>query len=40
MNAYKQWEDVMIQDNLQPDIWHEEPTWNNELGKKRNLLPR
>ena len=38
-NAYKQWEDVMIQDNLQPDIWHEEPTWNNELGKKEIYFP-
>ena len=29
----------MIQDNLQPDIWHEEPTWNNKLGKKEIYFP-
>lgn len=38
-NAYKQWETVMIQDNLQPDIWHEEPKWNNSLGEKEIYYP-
>lgn len=38
-NAYKQWETVMIQDNLQPDIWHEEPKWNNSLGQKEIYYP-
>ncbi|QNQ82052.1 Xaa-Pro dipeptidyl-peptidase [Lactobacillus sp. PV037] len=38
-NAYKQWETVMIQDNLQPDIWHEEPKWNNSLGTQELYYP-
>lgn len=38
-NAYNQWETVMIQDNLQPDIWHEESQWNNSLGQKEIYYP-
>ncbi|MBP2056898.1 X-Pro dipeptidyl-peptidase [Lactobacillus colini] len=38
-NAYKQWDDVMIQDNLYPDTWHQEPTWNNSLGQEVTYYP-
>lgn len=38
-NALKQWDDVMIQDNLYPDIWHQEPDWNNSLGQEVTYYP-
>lgn len=38
-NAYDQWADVMIQDNLEADLWHEEPTWNNSLGHEVEYYP-
>lgn len=39
-NAYDQWSRVMIQDNLQPDLWHEEPTWSDSLGQKVEYFPQ
>lgn len=32
-NAYNQWPTVMIQDNLQADLWHQEKDWNNVDGQ-------
>ncbi|WP_283600284.1 Xaa-Pro dipeptidyl-peptidase [Lactobacillus hominis] len=39
-NAYDQWANVMIQDNLEADIWHEEPTWSNALGSQVTYFPQ
>lgn len=33
-NAYNQWPTVMIQDNLEADIWHDEEDWSNDVGQK------
>ena len=38
-NAYKQWDTVLWQDNLYPDIWHGEPTWSNSLGHEETYYP-
>ncbi|WP_297818240.1 Xaa-Pro dipeptidyl-peptidase [uncultured Lactobacillus sp.] len=39
-NAYNQWANVMIQDNLEADIWHQEPTWSDSLGQKVTYFPQ
>ncbi|MDF7639121.1 Xaa-Pro dipeptidyl-peptidase [Lactobacillus sp. ESL0791] len=38
-NAYQQWPTVMVQDNLEADIWHEESDWSDELGQKVTYYP-
>ncbi|KRN03860.1 Xaa-Pro dipeptidyl-peptidase [Holzapfeliella floricola] len=31
-NAAEQWPNVLIQDNIEADVWHAEKTWNNAIG--------
>lgn len=38
-NAYNQWPTVMIQDNLEADIWHDEEDWSNDVGQKVVYYP-
>ena len=38
-NAYNQWSTVMIQDNLEADIWHNEEDWSNDVGQKVVYYP-
>ena len=38
-NAYHQWDTVLWQDNIYPDIWHGEPNWNNEMGHEEIYYP-
>ena len=38
-NAYNQWPTVMIQDNLEADIWHDEEDWSNDVGQEVVYYP-
>ncbi len=38
-NAYNQWPTVMIQDNLEADIWHDEKDWSNDVGQEVVYYP-
>ena len=38
-NAYNQWPTVMIQDNLEADIWHDEEDWSNDIGQEVVYYP-
>ena len=38
-NAYNQWPTIMIQDNLEADIWHDEEDWSNDVGQKVVYYP-
>lgn len=38
-HAYEQWPTVMIQDNLQADMWHEENDWSDDLGHEVTYYP-
>lgn len=38
-NAYNQWPTVMIQDNLEADIWHDEADWSNDVGQEVVYYP-
>ncbi|MEJ6348594.1 Xaa-Pro dipeptidyl-peptidase [Holzapfeliella sp. He02] len=37
-NAYNQWPNVLVQDNVKPDTWHGETTWHNNLGEKQSQV--
>lgn len=37
--AYKQWPQVMIQDNLEADTWHQEQDWSNDCGHESTYYP-
>lgn len=38
-HAYGQWATVLIQDNLEPDKWHEEADWSNKIGQTVSYYP-
>lgn len=38
-HAYEQWPTVMVQDNLQADVWHEEKDWANNMGQAKTYYP-
>lgn len=38
-HAYAQWPQVMIQDNLEADKWHEEQDWSNDCGHEAIYYP-
>ncbi|MGX4645197.1 Xaa-Pro dipeptidyl-peptidase [Holzapfeliella sp. JNUCC 80] len=37
-NADEQWPNVLIQDNVEADVWHAETTWNNSIGTSQSQV--